>query len=130
MSDDEKHGINIDKIITNRKYVVTWKGKDAQKEWFDVESKKSGKYMTLALEHLMNRDGKKCRRCGREEFLTVDHIIPVMLLEMMGMKREDTYYDFENLQILCRMCNAFKGARIDFTDPRAKPLLIKYVSAI
>lgn len=48
-----------------------------------------------------------CAHCGTSERLEVDHIVPVAL----GGKTERG-----NLQVLCRLCNASKGAR-------EKPLL-------
>jgi 5-methylcytosine-specific restriction endonuclease McrA len=49
---------------------------------------------------LIARDGERCRRCGRMDDLTIDHIIPI------SAGGSD---DLRNLQILCRPCNSRKG---------------------
>lgn len=49
---------------------------------------------------VMERDGHRCRACGRLDSLTLDHVIPVAL----GGENSIT-----NLQILCRPCNSRKG---------------------
>ncbi len=48
------------------------------------------------------RDEHKCRQCGAEKNLTIDHIVPLA----KGGTNE-----LNNLQILCRSCNSKKGAR-------------------
>ena len=48
------------------------------------------------------RDGFKCLKCGSEEDLHMDHVIP----ESKG--GETT---LENLQVLCRKCNISKGTK-------------------
>lgn len=50
------------------------------------------------------RDGYACAKCGRDQFLTIDHIHPWVL---------GGSDDLENLRVLCRSCNSRKGARID-----------------
>lgn len=48
----------------------------------------------------------KCLRCGLEEDLTIDHVIP---LSMGGTNH------ISNIQPLCKFCNCMKGARhIDY----------------
>jgi len=51
---------------------------------------------------VFERDGYRCQTCDGWQDLCADHIIP----ESLG--GETTY---ENLQTLCRSCNAKKGAR-------------------
>lgn len=48
------------------------------------------------------RDGFRCRRCGAEDDLSIDHVHPVS---------KGGGDDLANLQTLCRGCNARKGAR-------------------
>lgn len=55
-----------------------------------------------ARDRIFNRDGWKCRECGSEENLTIDHIISVKV----GGSNKDS-----NLQALCKSCNSRKGAR-------------------
>jgi len=63
--------------------------------------------------------------CG-EPATTVDHIIPVTLL-MMLLQEDAVYDDKDNMQLMCRLCNAIKGSRLDHSDARTVPLLKKYV---
>jgi hypothetical protein len=51
-------------------------------------------------KQLIKRDGYICRKCPAKDDLSVDHIIPI---EKGGSD------DLDNLQILCRSCNAKKG---------------------
>ena len=50
-----------------------------------------------------DRDGRKCRQCGTEEDLTIDHIYPFS----KGGKTE-----IDNLQTLCGICNRKKRAKV------------------
>lgn len=52
---------------------------------------------------VFKRDGYKCKHCGKESHLRVDHIIPY------SANGETT---FENLQTLCHNCNSKKGTRL------------------
>lgn len=52
---------------------------------------------------VMQRDGYCCQECGSEDYLQIDHIHPVS-------KGGPT--TLENLQVLCRVCNARKRDRI------------------
>ncbi len=52
-------------------------------------------------DRIFARDGEKCAECGREDDLTLDHIIAVI----NGGSDED-----DNLRVLCRSCNSRKGA--------------------
>jgi 5-methylcytosine-specific restriction endonuclease McrA len=48
------------------------------------------------------RDAFRCRHCGKQRFLTLDHIVPVA---------KGGGDDLSNLQTLCRTCNSRKGAK-------------------
>ncbi len=52
---------------------------------------------------VMGRDNYRCRYCGSNLYPEIDHIIP--------LSRGGTN-DPSNLQVLCRGCNAQKGARV------------------
>lgn len=102
-----------------------------------AEGKKVGKkpkgrrYIEVAWDIVSKRDGAVCRRsgCGKTTGLTLDHIIPVQLItQMLGLLRAELYNDMENLEVLCRRCNTFKSGRLDFTNPKTKPLLLKYIN--
>ena len=51
---------------------------------------------------ILERDNFTCLACGARRFLEIDHIYP----EILGGG-----IDPENLQTLCRPCNASKGAK-------------------
>jgi len=53
-------------------------------------------------EHVFDRDGGRCRRCGATQELELDHIIP------LGRGGSNTE---ENLQVLCAPCIRSKGNR-------------------
>ncbi len=50
-----------------------------------------------------NRDGGRCIRCGSQDRLEFDHIIPVALGGANTAR---------NLQLLCEICNRSKGASV------------------
>lgn len=52
-------------------------------------------------EKVLERDGRRCARCGSTKRLHIDHIQPVA-------KGGGPW--LENLQVLCRTCNLQKGA--------------------
>lgn len=54
-------------------------------------------------QEIFARDGRKCRRCGSTEHLSLDHIIP----RSRGGSEDD-----DNLQTLCMTCNASKNNRL------------------
>jgi len=61
---------------------------------------------------VINRDGC-CQRCGTEDNLTVDHIVPRKL------GGDD---NLNNLEVLCGSCNSSKGGRF-FDTARTPPTL-------
>jgi len=70
-----------------------------------------------------------CPRCGSTHEITIDHIVPVSLLEQFGLDIEHLVDD-ENFELMCRRCNAFKANKLDFSNPKTKRLLIKFVNLI
>lgn len=52
--------------------------------------------------HVMDRDGWRCRWCGSGVGLEVDHVVPWSRGGRTSVA---------NAQVLCRSCNASKGAR-------------------
>ena len=63
-------------------------------------------------QSVINRDGC-CQRCGTEERLTVDHIVPRVLGGTDSL---------DNLQVLCNICNSSKGGRF-FESSKTPPTL-------
>ncbi len=58
---------------------------------------------------VMERDGGVCQECGSLDYPQIDHIHPVSL----GGATEE-----ENLQVLCRVCNARKKDRVRKSEKR------------
>lgn len=80
----------------NRKNVKMLSQK--KKEWLKANPEKAklhpqGKVWFVKIS---KRDGEKCRNCGINENLTLQHKIP----RCIGGK-----YSYENLEILCQKCN-------------------------
>lgn len=84
------------------------------------------KHAHEALILLNKKEDIGCEKCGAKEYLTADHIVPFWFLQQIGLMPE-LNFDADNIQILCRPCNQYKGARIDMLDKRTMPLLIKYI---
>lgn len=61
-----------------------------------------GAIPTPTREAVMQRDGFRCRQCGSDDNLTLDHIVP----QSKGGSHAE-----ENLQVLCRSCNSAKKNR-------------------
>lgn len=73
--------------------------------------------------------GTKCCKCGSDKKLTLDHTIPVMLLEQLGVDEKRSFMP-DNYEIMCKRCNTFKSHRLDFTNPRTKKLLLELLNDI
>lgn len=97
-----------------------------------AENKTTGNQVRVFIDakrrELIN-ENSVCKRCGTKDNLTLDHIVPISYLENFGL---DVFamIDEENFEILCRRCNQFKGDRLDFSNPKTKPLLLKFVNQI
>jgi 5-methylcytosine-specific restriction endonuclease McrA len=70
-----------------------------------------------------------CEKCGRTLPLTIEHIIPVYLLEQLGLF-EETVNDVRNFALYCRYCNSFKGGRLDMLHPKTIFLLDSYIQKL
>lgn len=94
---------------------------------------KSSRKKTMALDKMwldeQIKAGKKCERCESDKDLTVDHIIPEALLILLGFEPYLSYVP-QNYGVLCRRCNQFKGNRVDYANPKTKPLLKEFFDAI
>lgn len=66
-------------------------------------------------------------KCTTTLHLTVDHIIPRVLLKTLGMESL-AESDEDNFQILCKKHNGEKGNELDYTNPRTLSLLKKYIN--
>jgi 5-methylcytosine-specific restriction endonuclease McrA len=77
-------------------------------------------------EHAKNHD-VECAGCHRLGYCTVDHIVPVFLVNMLGLREEG--YDHEwNFQFLCRACNLRKGSNLDYTNSKTLENLKRYIT--
>lgn len=79
--------------------------------------------------------GEKCANCGSVEILTVDHIIPIFMLEPLYRDTPDNrlemiYNDEDNFQVLCKYCNKQKGCLLDIRNPKTIPLLEKLIKQL
>ncbi len=75
--------------------------------------------------------GGICEMCKKERsYLTVDHIIPIALLEPFDSTGELKYSWEDNFQLLCHPCNRFKASRIDPNNPKTKSLLTYLLTLI
>lgn len=72
---------------------------------------------------------QECQKCHRVREATVDHIIPVHLLQELGLY-DEAVNDEENFEDLCILCNRYKGGRIDMSHPKTVPLLKKYINSL
>lgn len=62
------------------------------------------KFRRLAMLQLVWDHGEICMNCGSGENIEIDHIKPESLYPELAL-------DYENIQLLCRRCNASKGNR-------------------
>lgn len=70
----------------------------------------------------------ECAKCKRLcLWLTVDHIIPVSVLDRLDDGVELILNDEENFQLLCKPCNMMKSSIIDITNPKTAKLMVKYM---
>jgi 5-methylcytosine-specific restriction endonuclease McrA len=58
--------------------------------------------------YILARDGNRCKKCGSEEFLQIDHIISVYAC-VKGLIPFEKLNHESNLQVLCRTCNSAKN---------------------
>ena len=75
------------------------------------------------------KNGGICARCGKTtSYLTVDHIIPISIIDCYDDTGNLKYDWEENYELICMPCNHFKGGRIDSTNPKSKELLLKLLN--
>ena len=78
------------------------------------------------------KDGLHDCPCGEKRDLTVDHIIPGLLVKQFmipDLTEYDMLYTYEeNFEILCHYCNRRKGGMLDVRNPKTFELLKKLVA--
>jgi hypothetical protein len=93
-------------------------------------SEKNNDYLyRVAFTETAKKNKTPCARCGRTEMQTCDHIVPASLCDQLGVDM-DSELDEENFQVLCRPCNQYKANRLDFSIPKTKELLLKYINKL
>ncbi len=70
-----------------------------------------------------------CPRCSAVWKLNMDHVIPQDLLQQLGLSFQH-YYIADNLEVMCERCNGYKSNKLDFSNPKTKPLLVAMLSLI
>jgi len=83
-------------------------------------------------QEAIKRGTQKCANCGLTENLTIDHIIPVYILEPLYLDISKDRYDMiyndpDNFQILCKYCNERKAHKLDIRNPKTIPLLKRLI---
>jgi len=85
-----------------------------------MKGKPKTKLWELQLE--MKHKLGKCAKCGRNYYLTIDHIVPQTLLQQLNLI--DEVYNWEdNFQIICGACNHLKSGMLDLSNEKTIPLL-------
>lgn len=86
-----------------------WKSQESSKTRSErlAEARKKATHTTAEWESLLSICGNLCVRCGSEENIRKDHIVPIYQGGSDGI---------DNLQPLCQSCNSSKGP--DTTDHR------------
>ena len=110
MADNTEH--NAGSIIDDLTELGTmWSGGPDIEAWnMAMENGSSGRNYTgeqwkKARCDTLLKYGLECMRCGSTDHAQVDHIKPYLLYPELSL-------DPANLQVLCRQCNARKGAGI------------------
>ncbi|MCP4355467.1 MAG: hypothetical protein GY793_07510 [Proteobacteria bacterium] len=77
------------------------------------------------------KTGGKCELCFKNvPFLTVDHIIPITIIDVIDITGQVKYEDESNFQHICMPCNHFKSNRLDIKNPKTIILLEKYINRL
>lgn len=87
--------------------------------------------LAVEMEWMIEQREKRslCSKCGASYPLTIDHILPKIMLLQLGLD-EERHIDSDNLEVLCRACNQLKGDRLDFSNKKTIPLLKKYIALV
>ena len=93
-----------------REYCRKWKRNNKEKVNENTRNRRArirgngGKLSVSDWMSVLDKYGKACLKCGSTERIEVDHVIPIAL----GGRNEK-----ENVQPLCRTCNARKNDKIE-----------------
>lgn len=70
-----------------------------------------------------------CAKCPRIHYLTIDHIIPKIILKDFGVDSSLKFFP-ENYQVLCKPCNMLKSSHLDFSNSKTIPLLRRLIKRV
>jgi len=92
------------KIKEIRDYLAWCKIENQKLESYPMKRYRASLYTSRSdiRKKIFERDGRVCRYCGSTENLTLDHIIPV---------KDGGKNTLDNLQVLCRSCNAKRNKK-------------------
>lgn len=95
------------------------------------KSRREKIYSEEAIRLDAQKNKKPCVKCGRfiDGAMTVDHIVPDSILGQLGVDVA-VEIDNDNTQLMCRPCNQYKANRLDFTNPKTKEILLKYINKL
>lgn len=98
--------LNKDPMVRTNSYRINnYKLSELLSSWDGCNSEYKGnaRHVSSSLKQkILDRDNRKCKSCGDENDLSIDHILPV---SRGGVSKE------HNLQILCLSCNGRKGTK-------------------
>lgn len=92
-----------------------------------IESR--GRGTTQLLQGAYVKDHPNCEKCGRNQNLTYDHIIPKSILTNFNIDGTSQFWE-ENSRTLCFACNTLKANNLDLTTPKTKELLLELIKSL
>jgi len=91
---------------------------------------KFSRNQVIAIEQRIKTESPQvCNKCGKTENLTLDHIVPKDMLITFGANPNIEVIE-DNYQILCHMCNMFKGNKLDFSNKQTKVILLRLLEKL
>ena len=84
---------------------------------------------TILRQEWLKEAPQVCEKCAKTENLTLDHILPKEIVSQFGIVEEKIFMP-ENYRVLCKMCNMFKGHKLDFSTSRTKELLLELLKKV
>lgn len=96
---------------------------------YERKNKKQSIEWHAILRGKLRIEKKCCEKCGSNNDLTLDHIVPQSFIRDLGMN-PDYDYNTKNFRLLCRKCNSEKGSHFDFSDLRTEVLIKEYLGRV
>lgn len=82
---------------------------------------------TKLFQWQLDSNNHKCVKCERPNS-TVDHIIPLFIIDGLCLDSDVFLNDEDNFQYLCRLCNMKKSNGLEPDNPKTYTLMIKYLA--